>query len=242
MLEHRPYESLGGIGRDWLKARLHFRFGELGRPEHDPLGALYIWNDDEFAPLSGFGMHPHRNVEIVTYVCDGAITHVDNVGNAARIEAGNVQVMSAGSGVLHSERNEEAQPTRLFQIWLAPRSTDGKPRWATRRIDAGEESGRFAVLASGEHADVRAGALFIDADARVLGMKLRAGDTFVHAMPPRSQAYLVTTIGRLDVAGVFMAPRDGLAVSERTSLTITAVDDTAIVMVQLLAPAHLDAS
>ncbi|ASW01923.1 pirin family protein [Paraburkholderia aromaticivorans] len=231
MIEHRPFDTLGSIERGWLKASLHFRFGELGRPGHTPMGALHVWNDDEFAPHAGFDMHSHRNVEIVTYVRTGAITHADSFGNAARIEAGCVQAMSAGTGVLHSERNEEREPTRLFQIWLTPRSPNGEPRWAMRRCGLDEQQGRLVVLASGDPADHRAGALAINANARLLGATMLAGQTLVHALPQDSQAYLVTTVGRLDVANFRLAARDGIAVAGEPSFAMTAVDDTSIVMV-----------
>ena len=116
MIEHRPFASLGAISRDWLEARLHFRVGETGSVDATPLGALYVWNDDEFAPHSGFGLHAHRDVEIVTWVRSGAITHEDDAGNRARLVAGSVQAMSAGAAIHHAERNEENMPARLFQI------------------------------------------------------------------------------------------------------------------------------
>ncbi|ACC73716.1 pirin family protein [Paraburkholderia phymatum] len=234
MIERRPFEALGRIECDWLKARLHFRFGETGCAAHAPLGPLYIWNDDELAPQSGFGMHAHANVEIVTYVRSGAITHEDSFGNAGRIEAGNVQVMSAGKGVLHAERNEEPERTLLFQIWLSPRSRDGEPRWAMRRFDLDARRGRLIVLASGRAADVHAGALAINATARVLGATMLAGETLTYALPDGASAYLVTTTGRVDVNDVRLAVRDGVAcISERT-LTIRAFDDTTVVMVELV--------
>ena len=233
VIEHRPFETLGCIERDWLKARLHFRFGETGKPAHTALGPLHIWNDDEFAPRSGFGMHAHANVEIVTYVRAGAITHEDSVGNTGRIEAGNVQVMSAGKGIRHAERNEESELTQLFQIWLTPRTLDGEPRWTMRRFDLDVQPGCMIVLASGHVADVRAGALAIDAAARVLASTMLAGQTLGHVMHDAAQAYLVTTTGCIDVNEVRLAARDGAAVVGERMLTISAIDDTTIVMVEL---------
>ncbi|WP_322072251.1 pirin family protein, partial [Paraburkholderia bannensis] len=115
MIEHRPFLTLGAIKSDWLDARLHFRVGETGRAEHAPLGPLYVWNDDVFAPRSGFGLHAHRNVEIVTWVRSGAITHEDDAGNRARLVADSVQAMSAGATIHHAERNDEDVPARLFR-------------------------------------------------------------------------------------------------------------------------------
>lgn len=234
MIEHRPFGTLGRIERDWLTTGLHFRFGEIGPPEHGPLGALYVWNDDELAPHSGFGMHPHREVEIVTYVCSGAITHEDNLGNRSRIEAGDVQVMSAGAGVFHSERNEEPVTTRLFQIWLTPRRHKSEPRWATRQFPREHREARLRPLASGDPADVRDGALEINADARLRHAVMLAGEMLEHALPAGGQAYLVAATGRLDVAGVRLAARDGAAIIGEDRLSVSAVDPTSVFLLELL--------
>ena len=234
MIEHRPFETLGRIERDWLTTGLHFRFGEIGPPEHAPVGALYVWNDDEFAPHSGFGMHPHRNVEIVTYVCSGAITHEDDFGNRSRLDAGDVQVMSAGTGVFHSERNEEPVPTRLFQIWLTPRRRDGEPRWATRQFPREQREAQLLPLASGDAADVRDGALEINADARLLHAAMLAGQTLEYALPAGGQAYLVAATGRLDVASVRLAARDGAAIMGEDRVSVSAIDRTSVFLLELL--------
>ncbi|KND61042.1 Pirin-related protein [Candidatus Burkholderia verschuerenii] len=230
MIRHRPFNTLGRIDRAWLQARLHFRFGSIGPPEHAPLGPLYIWNDDTFAPHSGFGMHAHENVEIVTIVRSGVIAHEDSVGNQARIAAGDIQVMSAGKGVLHAERNEEDHAAQLFQIWLTPRSRNVEPRWAMRLITMTE---RFVVLASGDVTDVEHGALEIDADARVMGAMLHAGQTEVHPIAEEAMAYLVTTTGRIRVNDVDLAPRDGAAIIGERALGVTAIDETSVWLIEL---------
>jgi redox-sensitive bicupin YhaK (pirin superfamily) len=235
MIEHRPYAALGGNDLDWLKARLHVDIGGLGRPEHGPVGPLRAWNDDEFAAGSGFPLHRHQDVEILTYVRRGAITHQDSLGNRGIVQAGDVQAMSAGSGIRHAEFNDTGETTALYQIWLRPRSTGGAPSWGTRRFPRGERSGKLAVLASGYGDDLRLedGALPINADARLLGATLRRGDVIEHLLAPGRQAYLVSTTGRADVNGVQFEARDGAAVSEETLLTITALDDTEIVLAEL---------
>lgn len=233
MIEQRPFLSLGAIRRDWLNAHLHFRVGESGRVEHAPLGALHVWNDDEFAPNSGFGLHVHRNVEIVTWVRSGAITHEDDAGNRARLVANSVQAMSAGATIHHAERNEDNVPARLFQIWLHPRTLGGMPRWATRICSHECREGRFVTLASGDPDDVRTGALAIDADARVRIATLRAGTTIEHTLPTSGSAYLVADQGRLDVGPVRLGPRDGVVIRDEAQLTLTARDDTDVVVVEL---------
>lgn len=231
MIEHRPFHALGGTTNDWLNARLHFAFAGMGRPEHGPLGVLRVWNDDEFAPSSGFPLHPHKNVEIVTYVREGAITHKDSLGNQGRTAAGDIQVMSAGTGIRHSEFNAETTTTRLFQIWLAPRTEGGEPGWSSRRFPRGERAGQLVTLASGDPADTDA--LFINTDARVLGATLHAGEVIVRSLPQGWRAYVVSTNGRIDLQGLSMAPRDGAAISDESNITITALDDTEIVVVEV---------
>src|SRR6266851_9026849 len=125
MIELRPFAKLGGADHGWLKAKHHFSFGSHYDPRNMGHGALRVWNDDEIAPHSGFPAHPHANMEIITYVREGAITHQDSLGNKGRTEAGDVQVMSAGSGVRHAEYNRETVPTRLFQIWIVPTRRGG---------------------------------------------------------------------------------------------------------------------
>ncbi|MDR5809180.1 pirin family protein [Caballeronia sp. LZ019] len=234
MIRQRPFGTLGRIDRNWLEAKLHFCHGKIGPDERARLGALHIWNDDTFAPHAGFGMHAHENVEIITFVRSGAITHEDSFGNKARIAAGDVQVMSAGEGVLHSERNEENEPARLYQIWLTPRSRNTPPRWATRRVNLHGVEGSFIVLASGHENEVAAGALSIDARARFIGATLRAGQSLVQPMSDAAMAYLVTTTGRIRANDVELAPRDGAAIENEVSLTVTSIGDTSILMIELL--------
>jgi redox-sensitive bicupin YhaK (pirin superfamily) len=232
MIEHRPFDTLASHQRDWLKAKLHFNFAGLGNPDHPPFGALRVWNDDEFAPGSGFPLHPHRDLEIITYVRDGAITHEDSLGNKGRTAAGDVQVMSTGAGIRHSEINHEAIPARLFQIWIQARTSGGEPHWATKAFPRAERSGRFAVLASGDVGDGEA--LLINADARVLGTTLVAGQTVTHALNGRF-AYLVPATGLIEVNGVRAAARDGIAADDESQLTITSLEDSEIVLVELTA-------
>jgi redox-sensitive bicupin YhaK (pirin superfamily) len=231
MIEHRPFAGLGSAERGWLKAKLHFAFAGSGNPDHRAIGPLRVWNDDEFAPGSGFPMHLHRDVEIVTYVREGAVTHEDSLGNRGRVSAGDVQVMSTGSGIQHSEFNAEAVPLRLFQIWLDPRLPGGEPRWASRRFPVSTRGGRFTVLASGNSAD--ADALSINANAQVLGVTMRTGETLVHDLETGRRAYLVTANGAATVNGVHLASRDGAAIHDEDRLTVKSVEATELVLVEV---------
>jgi redox-sensitive bicupin YhaK (pirin superfamily) len=232
MITPRPYAALGGHDLGWLQARLHVAIGGMGRPEHGAIGPLQAWNDDAFAPQSGFGMHGHRDVEIVTYVRQGAVTHEDSLGNRSTIAAGDVQAMHAGSGIRHSEHNDGDVPLLLYQIWLRPRTTGGTPSWQTQRFPREDRTGVLTVLASGAAEDVDA--LPIDADARLLGATLRAGDVIEHRLPPGHGAYLVTTAGRVTVNGVTLGARDGAGVADEAVITIAALEDTEIVLAELL--------
>ena len=155
MIERRPFAELGGANHGWLNAKHHFSFANYYDPARMGWGNLRVWNDDEIAPKAGFPPHPHADMEIITYVRDGAITHEDSMGNTGRTEAGDVQVMSAGSGVRHSEYNQEDETTRIFQIWIQPTTRGGTPSWGAKPFPKAERSGRFVTLASGFPATMR---------------------------------------------------------------------------------------
>ena len=137
MIEKRSFESLGHADHGWLNARHHFSFANYYDPSRMGWGALRVWNDDEIGPSSGFPPHPHRDMEIITYVRQGAITHQDSMGNTGRTEAGDVQVMSAGTGVRHAEYNLEPVRTTLFQIWIEPKRAGGAPSWGAKPFPKG---------------------------------------------------------------------------------------------------------
>jgi redox-sensitive bicupin YhaK (pirin superfamily) len=229
MIDRRPFESLGGADHGWLKAKHHFSFASYYDPRRMGHGPLRVWNDDEIAPNSGFPPHPHADMEIITYVRDGAITHRDSLGNEGRTLAGDVQVMSAGTGIRHAEYNLEPETTRIFQIWIEPDSAGGDPAWGARPFPKGDRSGRFVTLASGKPGD--GDALPIRADARVLGATLKAGETATYALGASRHGYLALAQGAVDVNGVRLNARDGAAISREDTLTITAIEDAEIVLV-----------
>ncbi len=229
MIEVRTFDKLGGADHGWLKTKHHFSFADYHDPERMHWGALRVWNDDEIAPGTGFAPHPHANMEIITYVRQGAITHRDSLGNEGRTEAGDVQVMSAGTGIRHSEHNLEQETTTLFQIWILPTRTGGQPGWGTKPFPRDARAGRFVTLASGIEGD--GDALPIRADARVLGATLKAGDSATYSLAAGRHLYLVPATGAVEVNGVRVNPRDGAAIAEIETLTITALDDSEIVLV-----------
>ena len=229
MIELRPFATLGGADHGWLKAKHHFSFAEYHDPARVNFGALRVWNDDEIAPETGFPPHPHANMEIITYVRKGAITHKDSLGNTGRTAAGDVQVMSAGTGIKHAEYNMEKEATTLFQIWILPSQNGGQPSWGAKPFPKSDRSGRFAVLASGMPGD--ADALAIRADARVLGATIKAGERIAYPLGVTRKGYLVLAAGAVEVNGVRVGPRDGAAIQQEASITITALEDAEVVMV-----------
>ena len=229
MIELRPFASLGHADHGWLNAVHHFSFGGYHDPARMGWGALRVWNDDTIAAQSGFPPHPHRDMEIITYVRSGAITHQDSLGNKGRTGAGDVQVMSAGSGITHAEFNLEDEPTTLFQIWIETDSQGDVPRWGSRTFPRGERAGRWEVLAS--NAPGTDDALLIRADARVLAATLAQGQTLELAIDPQRHFYLVAPNGRVEVNGIEAQPRDGVALTGEQRLVVTALDDAELVLV-----------
>ncbi|WAJ39201.1 pirin family protein [Pseudomonas sp. GOM7] len=231
MIEVRPFEQLGAAHHGWLNARHHFSFADYHDPQRMNWGRLRVWNDDEIAPQSGFPPHPHRDMEIITYVREGAITHQDNLGNKGRTEAGDVQVMSAGSGIAHSEYNLEHETTRIFQIWIQPTQTGLPPSWGAKPFPKGDRAGAFITLASGFAGDNDA--LPIRTDARLVAATIEAGQSAEYSLQPGHKAYLVGATGRFAVNGVAAKARDGVAIADETSIRIEAEEDSEIVLVDL---------
>jgi redox-sensitive bicupin YhaK (pirin superfamily) len=229
MIERRPFDDLSGEDIGWLKAKHHFSFGQSADAGRMGWGTLRIWNDDEFAPNTGFPPHAHANMEIITYVREGAVTHKDSLGNESRIEAGDVQVMSAGGGIRHAEYNREQQPTRIFQIWIESSSKGGAPAWGSQPFPKADRSGRFVTLASGFDDDKDA--LPIRARARVLGAMLKAGETVEYALGERRHGYLVPASGAVEVNDLRIDARDGVAIKDVAVVRITAIADSEVVMV-----------
>lgn len=230
MIERRPFASLGGADHGWLKAKHHFSFASYYDPARMNWGSLRVWNDDEIASKTGFPPHPHADMEIITYVRTGAITHQDSMGNQGRTGAGDVQVMSAGTGVRHAEYNLEDETTTLFQIWIQPDARGGSPNWGAKPFPKEARNGRFVVLASGIKEDGD-DVLPIRTDARVLGATIPAGETITYDLGAHRHAYLVPSAGSIEVNGVRLAARDGAAIRDEAVLTLRALEDAEVVMV-----------
>ncbi len=233
MIDLRPFGSLGGADHGWLKARHHFSFANYHDPQRMSWGKLRVWNDDEIAAGTGFDAHPHRDMEIITYVREGAITHRDNLGNEGRTAAGDVQIMSAGTGVVHAEYNLEPETTKIFQIWIMPDRRGAKPNWGARTFPKAEREAGFAVLASGRPADQATDALPLNVDGAVMAATLSKGQTLVQPLARGRAAYLVPAKGAVSVNGVKLAARDGAGIVDEDSFTITAEEDSELVLVEV---------
>jgi hypothetical protein len=231
MIERRPFDQLPSEDLGWLKARRHFSSPEKDDPSRSGWGCIRVWNDEEIAPNSGFALQPRANMEIIIYVREGTVTHRDSLGNEGRIEAGNVQVVSAGTGIRHSEYNLEQATARIFQLWITPASSGGSPAWGVQPCPVAEPSGCFVAIASGMDSD--RDALPIRARARVLIARLKIGESIEHLIRESRLAYLVPSTGTVDVNGVRIHARDGAAIKDIDIVTITAVEDADVVMVDV---------
>ena len=229
MIDIRKFTSLGHADHGWLNARHHFSFADYHDPGRMGWGAIRVWNDDEIAAKSGFPPHPHRDMEIITYVRSGAISHEDSMGNKGRTAAGDVQVMSAGTGVRHAEFNLEDEATTLFQIWVQTDRPGAEPSWGAMKFPKADRSGRFVTLASGFAGD--GDALKINSAARVMGATLAAGATAELEVDPSRHVYLVAAQGPIEVNGVRAEARDGVAITGEAKVAIKALEDAEIVLV-----------
>jgi hypothetical protein len=233
MIGLRPFSALGEADHGWLHARYHFSFSGYNDPKRMHWGSIRVWNDDEIAAKSGFPPHPHDNMEIITYVRTGAISHEDSLGNKGVTRAGDVQVMSAGTGIRHSEFNLEDEMCTLFQIWVFPDKHGHQPSWGTRPFPKSERAGAFVTLASGFDHD--ADALKINTPARLLGATLLSGQSAAY-VPQASingqprHIYMVVAKGRVTINGIELGPRDGAAIKDEAELRFEALEEAEIVL------------
>ncbi len=231
-----PFDSLGGENHGWLNAKHHFSFANYYDPKRMGVGPLRVWNDDTIQPGTGFPFHSHKDMEIITFVREGAITHEDNLGNKGRTEAGDVQVMSAGTGITHSEYNREDEITRIFQVWITPDQRGHKPRWDARQFPKASRSGELVPLASGRKVHAATDALLIHTDSAVLGATITAGAEVRHKLDAGRALYIVPGKGAVTINGTFIDTRDGAVISadgNDEEVVIHADLDTEIVVVDI---------
>ncbi len=231
MITVYPYESLGRADHGWLKTRYHFSFADYLNRHRMNFGRLRVINDDKVKAGCGFDMHRHENMEIITFVRSGAITHQDTKGNEGRTEAGNVQVMSAGTGIYHSEFNLENEDTTLFQIWIMPKSKGIEPRWETAQFSNRKANGSLPLLVSGRKEDQDDGALYIHQDASISGGLIDKGKQVTH--PIKHQAYMIISEGQIEILGHALKKGDGIEIIDEDSVSFTALSDTEVILIDV---------
>ncbi|MBI4012744.1 MAG: pirin family protein [Candidatus Rokubacteria bacterium] len=219
------------LENEWLSAYWHFSFDHYYDPERLHFGPLRVFNDDTIRPRSGFPMHPHREMEIVTVVLAGTLEHEDNQGNRGVLEAGEVQVMSAGTGIVHAERNPSPTvPLHLLQIWIMPERRGGRPRWAQRAFRHDATSGPVVALASGQD---RPGALPLDRAATIYRLKLGTGQALTHDLQPGRRAYLFAMGGTATVGDLVLAPGDSARVEDEPGVSLAAEGSADLLLLDL---------
>jgi len=227
-----PFQTLGAANHGWLEARHHFSFARYYDPNRKGFPPLLVWNDDLIQAGTGFDMHPHDNMEIITYIRQGAITHTDNMGNEGRTVAGDVQVMSAGTGILHSEFNRESEATLLFQIWIQTDTPNVKPRWETKAFPK-ESNNQLVPLVSGRDIHQDSDVLKIYQDAAIFAGVIGEGKSFSMKNEADRHLYLVPATGSISVNGASANARDGIHVENVDQIEITASKDAEIVLADL---------
>ncbi len=232
MIEHFPLNSLGKADYGWLKSSHHFSFANYYNPDRMGFGALLVVNDDWVAAGKGFDAHPHRNMEIISYIRSGALIHEDNTGNKGVIKSGEVQVMSAGTGIVHSEYNQSETPMTFYQIWIHSDQKNVEPRWESKMFPTDMVSSELPLLVSGYEQD-KDKALFIYQQARIFGGRLKKGTVIKHNVS--HQAYALAAHGEFEISHnkqqVTMQKGDGAQVTEVESFTLTALSDCEVVVI-----------
>ena len=232
MIRTVSISQLGGYSMPGIEVRDHFRKvpENLGGP-HYCLGPLRTLAETTIQGRSGFPMHAHRDMEIVSYVCEGQLSHHDTLGKSGRLAVGDMQVMTTGTGIRHSEYNDGDVPTRMYQLWIEPSAEGLSPDYVDVPQPKEGKQGELGVLVSGMAA--RPGGAFINQDAAILGAELPAGRSVELGLGPDRQAYVVAAHGRLRLDGTDLPERDGAVVWDVESLTITAVDDADVLVVDV---------
>jgi len=220
MIQLRPSSERGHFDFGWLDTYHTFSFGDYHHPDHMGFRVLRVINEDRVQPGQGFGTHPHRDMEIVTVVLEGALEHRDSLGTGSVIRPGEVQCMSAGKGITHSEFNpSKAEPVHLLQIWILPDQRGHDPRYDQKKFPAGTPEGRLQLVVSGSGRD---GSLSIHQDAEIYAGKLADGAEMAHRLRPDRHAWVQVARGALSLDGRRLSAGDGAAVSGQERLSLKA--------------------
>jgi redox-sensitive bicupin YhaK (pirin superfamily) len=217
----------------WLDTRWHFSFGDYYDEENMNWGPLRVFNDDVIKVGGGFGAHPHKDMEIVTYVIDGVLEHQDNLGHKAQLKAGEVQMMSAGKGIVHAEYNpSKTEDVHLLQLWIMPRTKNLPPRWDQRPYDLAQRTGKLLpVISSGDVPNT----MPIDQDATIYVSHLKDGTSVTHESARKRYAYLFVLQGELDVNGQKLEQGDQARIADEPTLKLTASQESEIILLDMAA-------
>lgn len=227
MITRYAFADLGGANHGWLNAKHHFSFANYYDPQKLSHGELMVINDDRIAPHTGFDTHSHRDMEIITYVRKGAITHKDNKGNEGRTTAGNIQVMSAGTGISHSEYNLEDEETNIYQIWIKSKTTGIKPDWGMAEFPKKPVTKYLPLLVSGDNK----APLNINQDARIYAGRINKGDEITHNII--GKAYLLIAEGEAMVNQLHAKKGDGIAITDEVSITLKAKTEAELLIIEV---------
>jgi len=231
MIQVRKADTRGHAQHGWLDSWHTFSFANYYDPAHMGYSVLRVINDDVIAPGAGFPMHAHQDMEIVTYVLEGALEHRDSLGNGGIIRPGDVQRMSAGTGIRHSEFNpSQTEPARLLQIWLLPQTTGVTPSYEQARFDPAQLQGCFRVVAS---PDGRDGSVHINQDTLLYAAKLDQGETAHLTLAPGRRAYLQVAQGAVELQGYPLQRGDGAAISQETEIVVTGIHAAEVLVFDL---------
>jgi quercetin 2,3-dioxygenase len=235
MIQHIKSDERYHADHGWLSTWHHFSFNDYFDPDNVSFGPLRVFNDDIVQPASGFPPHPHRDMEIVTYVLAGELEHQDNQGNRGRVLPGEVQVMSAGTGIVHAERNPSpAAPLHLLQIWIMPRTRGLKPRWEQQRFAPGARQGRLLpVVTPNNGAPAGESKLQIDQDASLLVASIETGGRVVHASGAGRRSYLFVISGALNLNGMKLGAGDQARVTGEGRLIVEARAPAELILIDL---------
>jgi len=232
MIQIRKSDTRGHANLGWLDSRFSFSFAEYFDPQHVEFRTLRVMNDDRIAGGGGFPTHPHRDMEIVTYVLDGELAHKDSMGNGSIIKPGDVQYMSAGTGVAHSEFNaSDKTPVHMYQIWMFPDKQGYTPTYDQKHFSAAEKQGKLRLVVS---PDGREGSVKIRQGNELYATVLAPGENVKHALRPERHAYVQVARGSVTLNGTKLAAGDGAAISQEKALELTGVEDAEVLLFDLV--------
>jgi redox-sensitive bicupin YhaK (pirin superfamily) len=232
MLKVFRYDELGQMDIGWLNAHYHFSFANYLNRNKMGFGPIRVINDDIIQAGRGFDLHEHKDMEIITYVRRGAIHHSDNLGNSGSTGAGDIQVMSAGTGISHAEKSDPEQDTLLYQIWLHPEKSGVAPRWETGSFPKEPVNDNLNLLVSGFEADKDKGALYIHQQAAIYAGRLKTGQTVTQSLPT-AQSYILISEGSVKINDAVLHKGDGAELTETSSVTFFAESDSEILVISV---------